>query len=674
MAFIASAQNSKKKLGIIVFFLMFILLFSPLSAEEAEKEENEEDLFDYEYLFTEGSELTVVSSSNTTQQMETIYREDIEKTHAADLPSLLKETLDLVVTSYGPYGNMTDLNLRGFSLERIAILVDGVPVNSSASSEFDFYSIDPSSIEKIEVIHGGSDTKFNVSGALGGVINFITIKKPAPGWSFGGSLSNTSYVSELFDTQKVNAHGYYGNEKYSFRLNIFGNRAGNHFTYSDYKNTKQRREGNEVLDAGASTAFIWNFENLSKLVASGSFYMGDKNLPTGGYSFIHAKQKDTSTRENLIFEMPRAFHDDFSMETSLSHIWKKMSYDPGVDSSLHNEHTIDFVNRWNWYPKQEFTLRFGGDYRFIYLDSTNTKTRNGHRGGLFITSEYYPLKNFLLVTSIKGMANILKSQTSTTGLSNENDSVEIIPVPKLGFSWAINDYFTLKNNYFRSFKFPDFNDLYWIQSGYMGNPDLKNEDGWGADLSLEYSGKNNFNFYSTFYGQWIRDSIHWSQASGSWRPENSGEAAFFGFDNKIKYTLPFSIGFLEKPVLGLNWIFQLSWLLNENLTFADSRRIPYMPMHTIGASLELPWKTGSFLVSGHFESSRYTETGNITKLDPCFLLNLTYNQKLNKNLSIFGKINNVLNSNYVSFADYPMPGINITMGINMNLSKIPQEQ
>ena len=53
------------------------------------------------------------------------------------------------------------------------------------------------------------------------------------------------------------------------------------------------------------------------------------------------------------------------------------------------------------------------------------------------------------------------------------------------------------------------------------------------------------------------------------------------------------------------------------------------------------------------------------ELSPYFLLNVVYNQRLNRNLSLFGKINNILNTQYVSFADYPMPGISVTIGVNM---------
>ena len=652
-------------------FVLFLAFLFPLQAQNdsGEWDDYDDEFFDDEILLMEGGELTIVGSKSTTQQMEIVDRETIEKTHAPDLPSLLEETLGLGVTRYGSYGNQADVNIRGFNTKRIAVLVDGIPVNSTASGDFDFNSVDPASIERIEVIHGSSDTKYNVSGALGGVINIVTVKKQKPGWTFGGGISNTSYLpgqynkqyggignpqsQDLADAQNVNVSGAYGAEKYSLKFNIFGNRAENHFLYQDDYGYARRKEGNEILDGGASASFLREFPNLAKFIAAGSFYLGNKHIPVSGYTVEYAEQRDLASRGNVMLEMPRAFHDDFSMELSLGHSWKRLTYKPGRETSQHDEHDLSLINRWNWFPASGITLRFGGDYSFIHLDSTNSGLHRGHRGGLYLSSEYYPVKKLLLIASIKGMA----------------DGSEIIPVPKFGLSWKVNDSVTLRNNYYRSFKFPDFNDLYWMQDGFMGNPNLKNEDGWGGDLGADFSVKDWLNINSTLYGQWADDSIHWNNASGSWRPENSGAAAFFGWDNQLKLVIPFSPGFLEKPILNLSWLLQLSWLLSGDLSFKDSVRIPYMPIHTFGVSLELPWKTsvkklsGSLLVSGRFESSRYAETGNIIKLDPHFLLNLVYNQKLNKNLALYAKINNVLNTHYVSFADYPMPGISLTLGL-----------
>ena len=657
-----------KKAGLIFILLLVVLLSLAAQATAGRENEFDEDEFD-EWLIMEGEGLTILGAGNTTQQMEIIDRDTAAKTAAPDLPALLEEAAGLGVTRYGPYGNMAGVNLRGFDSKRVAVLVDGIPVNSATSGGFDYYSVDPLSIERIEVIKGGSDTKYNVSGALGGVINIVTVKIPDPGWTFGGSFSNTSYLPgsyrtgkgttgdpqwlDLADSQNINLSGSYAADSYSINLGVFGNRAGNHFLYSDIYNFTRRKEGNEILDAGAMLSFLWNFDELSKFIASGTFYYGDKNIPSSGYAYSNAKQKDISSRENLMLDMPRAFHDNFSMELSLGHSWKKQTY--GAASS-HGEHNINLINRWSWFPGSKFTLRFGGDYRFINIDSTNTGVHLANRGGLYLTPEFSPAEDFLLIGSIKGIT----------------DGREIVPIPKLGWSWIINENVTLKNNYFRSFKFPDFDDLYWEQDDMSGNPDLKNEDGWGTDLGADFFIKDVLSLNSTVYGEWTRDSIHWSNMSGKWRPENYGKAVFLGLDNKADVTLPFSFWIFEKPVFNLSWIFQMSWLLTGELTFKDNKRIPYMPVHTLGASLEIPWKTaknklpGSLVVSGRLEGARFVNSANTIKLDPVFLANIVYNQKVHRNIGIFGKISNALNTSYVSYADYPMPGINITVGLNMN--------
>ena len=492
-----------------------LFLFALFSLNAEENQHDDEDIF-----FADDDGITIVGSRNTTQQMEIVGREAIEKTQAQDIPSLLEESLGVGVTRYGPYGNQADVNIRGFNTKRVAVLIDGIPVNSAASGDFDFNSVDLSSIERIEVIYGGSDTKYNVSGALGGVINIVTVKKQKTGWAWGGSISNTSYLpgrynrqyggigdpqwQDLADAQNINLFGAYGSEKNSLRFDVFGNRVGNNFLYMDDYGYARRKEGNEIFDAGASVSFIRELQNLAKFIASGSFYWGDKNIPVSGCTSEYVKQNDLASRANAMLEMPRAFHDDFSMELSLGHHWKKLSYNQENAPSIHNEHSLSLINRWNWYSGTKLTLRFGGDYNFISLDSTNSGLHYGNRVGLYLTAEFLPVENLLLIASLKGIADGGGRQAAA----------EIVPVPKFGLSWSINDNFTVKNNYYRSFKFPDFNDLYWVQAGFMGNPNLKNEDGWGIDAGVDAVIRGNITVNSVLYGEWTDNSIHWNNSSG----------------------------------------------------------------------------------------------------------------------------------------------------------------
>ena len=98
-----------------------------------------------------------------------------------------------------------------------------------------------------------------------------------------------------------------------------------------------------------------------------------------------------------------------------------------------------------------------------------------------------------------------------------------------------------------------------------------------------------------------------------------------------------------------------------------------MPELALGGALDIAWATGSVIISARFESPRYTDTANRSKLDAYTLLNATINQRIHRNFTFFGALRNILNQSYQSFADYPMPGITVTLGLRMRFD-IPQQE
>jgi len=644
--------------------LLALLLFfsSPLPAQDT----FEFDADDFFYFFENETGITVTGTIPTSQQINVIEKEQIEQSGASDIVNLLQETLGLNIVRYGAYGNQAGITLRGFDSKRIAFLINGVQADSPMDGKFDITQIDFNSIERIEVIYGGSDSKYNVTGAFGGIINIITVSKQEMGLRFSVSVSNTSaipgeyrdrggvtqnpHLEDLFDTQNFSVSASFGAKDFSLTANIFANRAQNHFLFTDSYNYRRRKDNNEVWDAGASASFVWELPDLTKLIASSSFYYGDKNFPASGFSSIYANQLDFSARQNIMIDMPRAFHDDFSAELSLSYQFNRLEY----SASLHNQHNIFAVNRWNWYSNR-LTLRSGIDYRYINLDSTEIGNRIRHDGGIYLTAEYKPLKQFLLIPSVKAIF-------TNQGAGN------IAFIPKLGLFWKINENFTLRNNYFRNFKFPDFEELYWNGAGGTGNPNLRSEDGWGADLAASWHITESLEFESVFFTQWIKDSIHWFSASGGvWRPENVGEAFLFGFNGALNFESSLSTGFINKLSASLSYQYLHSFLLSYGYTFNSGKKIPYNPDHTLNASLEFFWKSGSFYISGFFESGKYHDTANITALKPVFLLNARINQKIKSSLNFFAVLRNMLNISYESFYDYPMPGLTLTLGMRINV-------
>ncbi|MDR2747715.1 MAG: TonB-dependent receptor [Treponema sp.] len=654
------------RLLLLPVVLWFVL---PLGAEEAEFTGDEPP---------EAAGITVVASPETTQQMRVITREEIEAAHAPDLAVLLQETANLALTRYGPYGNQTDINMRGFDSERIAFLINGVPVNSPVTGDFDISMIDLNTVDRIEVIYGGSDSKYNVTGALGGLINIITVKERERGLRVGGSFSNTAALpgkhykpgaggqgpkwQDLADSQNMTLSLGLGTEKSSWSAGLFANRAGNHFLFKDYYGRILRREGNEVWDAGASLSLVRNLARGAKLIAGGDLYYGDKNIPPSGISTASEKQRDVSTRQNLMLDIPGG-GDSFSVEASLSHVWQSLDY--GASSS-HDFHTLSAINRWAWYPLDRLTLRLGGDYRYSRLKSSDMGLRGRHDGGLYVTGEFQSPGRLLIIPSLKAVF----SGTS---------AAPVTPVPKLGLLWE-GPSLTVKNNYFRSFKFPDFEDLYWAGGGMYGNADLKPEDGWGMDLGAAWKPVERIDFEGTFFTQWTADSIHWYGSGGIWRPENVGEAVFFGLDLKARLEIPLGRpaggGPFERIGFSLSYQPLLSYLLSYGYGYSSNKRIPYMPPHSAAFSIDIPWKagasgaspwrpSGSLAVSGHYQGFRYSDTANIGRLRPYFLLNASVNQEINRNLSAFLVLRNILNRSYESFNDYYLPGLTASLGLRV---------
>jgi vitamin B12 transporter len=610
--------------------------------------------------------VTLYGIRPTTPQTRVIEKTDIERRQTQDLATLLEEVLDIGVTAKGAYGNKTDINIRGFTTERIGVLVNGVPANDPRTGEFDVSQIDLSNVERIEVIYGGSDSAYNVTGAMGGTINIITRKRQAPGWSFGGGLASTGYLTgdynrrhsggqtggahweDLADTQKLDAFVAFGGEALSAKLGLSGASANNHYLYKDPQGFARRKESNEVRDAGANLDLAWNFSDYGVLSSITDVFYARRSFPVTGYSAGHAEAEDLKIRETVNLSLPVFLREDLSTEAAVDLALTDSDYGAVISSA---DRYVTAINRWGWYPLEALTLRSGLDWRFIQVDSTDNGNQRGNAGGVFFAAEYKLLKSLTLTASIKGATNLADAAF----------------IPKGGFIWTILDsdaaQLAVKGNCFRTFKFPDFDDLYRrsFDGLYTGNPDLANEDGLGADLTVELLPGDYLEVSCSAYGQRNSNAVHWVKHGNQWRPENTVWSEFYGGDIRPAVTFAFSKGPFSRLKLGLNYQLQFSWLTTEGYGYANPVRIPYMPTHIAGGSADLEWATGSLLASAHWESRRYADILNLMPLEAYCLVNATVNQEIGKHLTLSANVRNALNWLYTSFAEYPMPGTSFTL-------------
>lgn len=173
-----------------------------------------------------GKELEITITANRTptaiqrtgSAITVLSGEDIRKTSGGSLVDALRYVPGLDITETGGPGGTTAVRLRGANAGQTLVLVDGVRVNdpSGASGEFDFASLAPGLIDRIEVLRGPQSALYG-SDAIGGVINIITKKGRGPLQTYG-QIEGGSYGTL---TGNAGAFGTRGPWDYALAVSAF---------------------------------------------------------------------------------------------------------------------------------------------------------------------------------------------------------------------------------------------------------------------------------------------------------------------------------------------------------------------------------------------------------------------------------------------------------------------
>lgn len=142
--------------------------------------------------------LDVVSAARTSAPVSkiptavTLVRRDalLEQGRAGGLGASLAQLVPGLAAGTGTMSNFG----QSFRGRNLAILIDGVPQSTSRNAMRDFATIDPSAVERVEVLRGA--TAIYGDGATGGVINIIT-RRPTEGSRFSTSVGLDASLSEV---------------------------------------------------------------------------------------------------------------------------------------------------------------------------------------------------------------------------------------------------------------------------------------------------------------------------------------------------------------------------------------------------------------------------------------------------------------------------------------------
>ncbi|EAN6151420.1 TonB-dependent vitamin B12 receptor BtuB [Salmonella enterica] len=165
---------------------------------------------------------TLVVTANRFQQpvnsvlapTDVVTREDIQRWQSKDLNDVMRRLPGVDISQSGGMGKSSSLYVRGTESQHVLVLIDGVPMaRAGISNAIDIGQLPVSLVQRIEYIRGPRSAVYG-SGAIGGVVNIITMSNDEKsqinaGMGSDGYQTYDGIMNKRFGDTIVTAAGAY---------------------------------------------------------------------------------------------------------------------------------------------------------------------------------------------------------------------------------------------------------------------------------------------------------------------------------------------------------------------------------------------------------------------------------------------------------------------------------
>lgn len=295
---------------------------------------------------------TPLSKKRTTQSVQVITSEEIQRQQVTEVHELLRDVAGLSVTRTGSRGGTVSIFSRGSGANHNLVLVDGVRVNR-AGGTFDFADLSAANIEKIEVVRGAASALYG-SDAIGSVIHIITKKgrgAPRVDVSVAGGSDRT------FE------------EKLSLSAGA-GENGGYSIGVSKVDSKGFLPVNNAYNSLGLSASLRQKLYDKLELSLTGNYTDGEFKFPTelSGDRLQAAldprqfrRTRRTTIGADLKAPIREAWNHRLQLGVNQEHRFQKDPRDPGIDTTdlqiqtLEGRRSVDYS--WNLRLPERFSIR-----------------------------------------------------------------------------------------------------------------------------------------------------------------------------------------------------------------------------------------------------------------------------------------------------------------------------
>ena len=488
--------------------------------------------------------------------------------------------------------------------------------------------------DKISVKAGGGSISYG-TGAIGGTIHLDDKIQ------FGKGL-NGNLFSEFgsFNTLNSALKIAYSNDKFSVKLNTALAKSENNY---EVPKEKYINRNGAYYQYNYSISAAYRFNDHQKIAMFSLWNTGLQHYPVFSESQTKTKYSTDGLKTMINWQSDYGnFHNDLKLA------FLSEKYDYYTDINLPKSNGAEGKT---WLVRNDFSYQKPNNFSINLISEYQYNTAEGYSSG--ITN---PKRNtgYLAITAGKNLFSRLYIEGSL-----RKDMVENMESPYLFFVSSRIDFtknYSLKLNASKNFRYPTFNDLYW-QPG--GNLNLKPETAYQFEINHLFKFKNLNIDIASFYND-IENLIQWlPTSSGYWSPFNSKKIRSFGGEIYTDYT--HNIG---KNTLKIS----LSYAYTNSKDTEKNKSLSYVPKHKANGLISLKNKYLNLFIQGMFTSEVFTTTDENKNylLSHYTIVNTGVEFYLKKNITLGGKINNILNQVYKTSDYYPLPLRNFNINFNIN--------
>ena len=570
------------------------------------------------------------SLERSTSSVTVVEEQDIKKSAAPDLPSLLKSYPGVSVTSNGGMGADSSVSLRGTTPTQTLVLVNGVRAGSATVGTFNLSSIPLSSIERIEIAKGGHSAQYGAD-AIGGIINIIT--KQGGICADGRMSCATATVGVMYPWGGYTSGNVQGRSEggvnYSFGAQVIGT-EGYDFTLPATYQHEPDKDGFRQGSANVS---------LSKDLDWGRVY-ADGVYARGRNQFDRSPSNEADT-------------DNFS-----GRVGARIDHSDTWSSTVELTSALDYASNFGRGAKgDDFdTLRYG-----ILASTQKTfefdETKNVILGGVEAYRESidgstgegasYARTRRDLTAAFGQYSFEYKALTVDTGLRYDHDEqFGSATTYNVGASYELTDGLVARASYATGFRAPTFNELYYP---YMGNLDLKPEKSRSYEVGLNWQVTERTSLDLALYQNRISNQINWAEATpGVWLPSNIDQVKITGFEA----TLAHEFNSEWSGRLGID----LRDPLNES-PGAHGKYVPYGERFKATAGLTYsPTDRLDLSAAVIYGTARYADVGNMVKLPDYVTADFTALYALDDRSQFKFSVANIFDEQYQTKQGFRAPG------------------